>query len=169
MQSLVGVFPTAKTFSVYVDKDAAFQSNYRRENYLTLAWNYLLNRYHRFLEHNCDNAPGVVISDDSASSTIRSLMRKMRVYNPLPSHYDPRGFYNAPVRTIIEDPFFRESQHSYFVQIADIISHSLYRKLYVKGSYRRYNLHKFYDYLDPIILKTATSKDPLNMGIVRIP
>ena len=113
--------------------------------------------------------PGLVFADDTANATVRALLRKMRVHNPVPSHFDPKGYYNLPVRTIIEDPVFRRSQHSYFVQMVDMITHSLYRKLYVKGSYRRYSLHFFYDYLDPIILKSVTKKDPLNMGIVRIP
>jgi len=39
----------------------------------------------------------------------------------------------------------------------------------VKGSYRRYSLHLFYDYLDLIALKSVTKRDPLNMGIVCIP
>jgi len=30
-------------------------------------------------------------------------------------------------------------------------------------------LQAFYDYLDPILHKAVTSKDPLNMAIVRIP
>ncbi len=169
MQSIPGIFPNAKTFSVFVDKDLAENSNFRRDNYLELAWNYLINRFHSYLLKDGDGAPGMIIADDTANATIRALLRKMRVYNPLPSRYDPRGFYDVLVRTIIEDPVFRQSEHSYFIQIADLISHSLYRKLYVKGSYRRYNLHFFYDYLEPIIHKKVTSKDPLNLGIVRIP
>lgn len=169
VRAIPQIFPTAKTFSIYVDKDAAETSSYRRDNYLELAWNYLVTRYHTFLTKDCSGAPGLVFADDTANATVRALLRKMRVHNPVPSHFDPKGYYNLPVRTIIEDPVFRRSQHSYFVQMVDIIAHSLYRKLYIKGSYRRYSLHFFYDYLDPIVLKSVTKKDPLNMGIVRIP
>jgi hypothetical protein len=169
MRSIPQVFPTAKTFSIYVDKDAAETSSYRRDNYLKLAWSYLITRYHNFLMRDCGGAPGLVFADHTANATVQALLRKMRVYNPVPSHYDRKGYYNVPVRTIIEDPVFRRSEHSYFVQMADMIAHSLYRKLYVKGSYRRYSLHLFYDYLDPIILRSVTRKDPLNMGIVWIP
>ncbi|OQX62638.1 MAG: hypothetical protein B6I38_08765 [Anaerolineaceae bacterium 4572_5.1] len=169
MQSIPSVFPTAKVISIFVDKDKAENSLFKRENYLTLAWDYLANRYHRFLEKDCGNAPGIIVGDDTANVTVRALLRKMRVHNLMPSRYSPEGFYNAPVKNIIEDPFFRQSHHSYFVQMVDMISHSLYRKLYVKGSYRRYNLHAFFNYLEPIVLKSATTKDPENLGIVRIP
>jgi hypothetical protein len=169
MRAVPSVFPTARTFSVFVDKDAAEGTVFQRENYLTIAWNYLINRYHTYLSKECESQPGIVISDDSAEATIRALLRRMRVYNTLPSRYDPRGFYNVPVQTVIEDPFFRKSKHSYFVQIADLIAHSLYRKLRVKGSFRRYNLQSYFDYLSPIVHTAATGKDPLNMGIVRIP
>jgi hypothetical protein len=169
MQSLPTVLPSAKVFSVFVDKQAANASPLARSNYLQLAWNYLLNRYHTLLTRDCASAPGILIADNTANATVTALLRRMRVYNPLASHFLARGFYNAPVRTIIEDPVSRQSQHSYFVQIADMIAHSLYRRLYPKGSYRQYNLQTFYDYLDPILHKAVTSKDPLHMAIVRIP
>jgi hypothetical protein len=169
MRWIPDIFPTGRTFSVYVDKDAAETSSYQHDNYFELAWNYLITRYHNYLTRDCDGAPGLVFSDDTANATVRALLRRMRVYNPIPSYYDRRGYYNVPARTIIEDPVFRRSQHSYFVQMADMIAHSLYRKLYVKGSYRRYNLHLFYDYLDSILLKSVSKRDPLNMGIVWIP
>jgi hypothetical protein len=143
MRSIPQIFPTAKTFSVYIDKDAAETSSFQRNNYLELAWNYLITRYHNFLTWDCDRAPGLVFADDTANATVRALLRKMRVYNPVPSYFDPRGYHNVPVRTVIEDPVFRRSEHSYFVQMADMIAHSLYRKLNVRGSYRRYNLHRF--------------------------
>jgi hypothetical protein len=168
MERIPAVFPTAKTFSVYVDKDGLETSGYARENCLTLAWEYLVTRYHNHLMHDRDGAPGLVVADHAADATVRALLRKMRVYNPVPSrfHSAPR---NLAVRTIIEDPVFRRSEHSYFVQMADMIAHSVYRKLYVKGSLRQYNVHRYYDYLDDIILKSVTRKDPLAMGIVRIP
>jgi len=169
MQSLPTVLPSARVLSVFVDKEAANASPLARANYLQIAWNYLLNRFHTYLTRDCGSSPGILVSDNTANATVTALLRRMRVHNPLSSHYSSGGFYNAPVRTIIEDPVFRQSQHSYFVQIADMIAHSLYRKLYPKGSYRRYNLQAFYDYLDPILHKAVTSKDPLNMAIIRIP
>jgi hypothetical protein len=167
MRNIPQIFPTAKTLSVYIDKDAAQTTSYQRDNYLELAWRYLITRFHNFLTWNCQGQPGLVFSDDMAPATVQALLRKMRVYNPVPSRYGP--YYNVPVRTIIEDPVFRNSEHSYFVQMADMIAHSLYRKIAVKGSYRRYNLHAFYDYLEPIALKEVSNKDPWNMGIVPIP
>ena len=169
MQAMPSIFCTGRTYSVYIDKDAAETSPYARDNYLELAWNRLVTRFHTYLMKECGGGPGIIFADETADATVRTLVRKMRVYNPVPSRYDPEGYYNLPVRSIIEDPVFRRSDHSYFVQMADMIAHALYRKLYVKGSLRQYNIHRFYEYLDPIILKAVTKKDPPSMGIVRIP
>ena len=164
MRAIPQIFPTARIFSVHVNKDAAETTPFGRDNYLQLAWNYLITRYHNFLAQDCGGAPGLIVADNTANATVRALLRKMRIYNPVPSHYDPKGYYNVPVRTIIEDPVFRRSEHSYFVQMADMIAHSLYRKLYPKGSYRRYNLHRFYNYLNPITLKSVSKKGSAEHG-----
>ena len=87
----------------------------------------------------------------------------MRIYNPVPSHYG--GTRNIPTDNILEDPFLRDSKHSYFIQAVDVIAHALYRKEYVKGSLRKYGVNKLLDTSKPILLKEASNNDPL--GIVR--
>ncbi len=121
----------------------------------------MIERYNIFLKKM--NSFGIVISDDTNEPKLRKLMRKMRVYNPVNSHYS-QSSYPATVNQIIEDPFCRNSEHSFFIQIADLISHSLYRKLYPKGSYRKYNIDKIFDSLDSLLLKEATKKN--EQGIV---
>lgn len=72
-----------------------------------------------------------MVADDTDNLKLMALQRKMRNYNPTPSHYS--GVYNAPIDSIIEDTFARSSHHSYFLQSVDIIAHTLYHREFPKG------------------------------------
>ena len=96
-------------------------------------------------------------------SLIRNTLRKMRVYNPIPSHFGP--YYDSPIKNIIEDAFNRDSKHSYFIQTVDVIAQILYRREYPKSSLKKYNLDKYFDKLEPILLKEAAKND--EFGVVR--
>ncbi len=87
----------------------------------------------------------------------------MRVYNPVPSHFG--GIYQAPTDNILEDPFARNSQHSYFIQAVDCIAHTLYRREFPKGSLKKFGVDKLFDYVEPLLLKEANKSD--KDGIVR--
>jgi len=81
-----------------------------------IAWTMLFQRYENWLVARQEF--GIVVNDEGHDKLVRRLSRKMRVYNPIPSHYG--GYYQAPVVKIIEDPFSRHSQYSNFIQLADI-------------------------------------------------
>ena len=131
-------------------------------NFQELAWARLIQRFDTYLK-KMQKGRGIIVSDDCQDANIRKLLRKMRVYNPTPSHYE--GFYNAPVDNIIEDIFMRSSQHSMFIQAADFVAHTLYRKEFPKGSLKKFGLDNIFDELEPILLKKASRTDPF--GIVR--
>ncbi|MEZ4826097.1 MAG: DUF3800 domain-containing protein [Bacteroidia bacterium] len=152
------IFDTAKVINICL----------KRENYqLTgeiqqVAWSRLIQRFDTYLKKTVKEK-GIIISDDTDSQKIMTLMRKMRVYNPTPSHF--QGTYNAPTDSIIEDIFQRSSHHSYFIQTVDVITHALYRKEYPKGSLKKYGLEYQFKKLEPILLKEASKND--EYGIVR--
>lgn len=127
------------------------------------SWEYLINRYNQFLKKN--NAYGFIVSDDSNEPKIRKIVRKLRAYNLVPSKYDSKG-YRADTKQIIEDPIFRDSKNSFYIQMADLIAHSLYRHLYPKVSYKRFNVDKLFEIIDSRLLKEASSKD--SKGIVYV-
>ena len=83
----------------------------------------------------------------------------MRRYNPLP------GNRNEPLVNIVEDVFMKQSEHSYFIQAADVVAHLLYRYEYPKSALKKYSVDKFFLNLDSILLKEACRID--NLGIVR--
>ena len=158
-QEITSQFNKAYILNIATKKEQISINKYKDIQETT--WRYMIDRYNIFLKKN--SSFGIVISDDTNEPKLRKLIRKMRVYNPVNSHYT-QSIYNATVNQIIEDPFCRNSEHSFFIQIADLISHSLYRKLYPKGSYKRYNVDKIFDSLDSILLKEANKKN--EQGIV---
>ncbi|MCW7468192.1 DUF3800 domain-containing protein [Leptospira kanakyensis] len=127
-------------------------------------WKFLITRFNTFLEKK-GNEYGILFSDETNEPKLRGLVRKMRIYNPVPSLYSSKPRM-ANINQILEDPVIRKSEHSYFVQIADLIAHALYRNLYPKGSYKKYNVDRLFDILDPILLKEASKKDA--RGIVYV-
>jgi hypothetical protein len=137
-------------------------SEHPNEDIFNLAWSRLLQRFDTYLK-KIGNDKGIVVADDTDSSKLMSLQRKMRVYNPTPSHYT--GTYNASIDSILEDTFSRSSHHSYFLQSVDVIAHILYRMEYPKGSLKKFGLEHQFKKLEPILLKQASKHD--EYGIVR--
>ena len=151
------IFNTAHLINVCLKKD-----EHQGKDIFELAWSRLLQRFDTYLKKDAKDR-GMVVTDDTDSIKLMQLQRKMRIYNPTPSHF--AGSYNTPVDNILEDPFSRSSHHSYFIQTIDVVSHCLYRKEYPKGSLRKYRLEKQFEKLEPILLKKASNYDAL--GIVR--
>lgn len=132
------------------------------EDIFNLAWSRLLQLFDTYLK-KLGNDKGIVIADDTDSFKLMSLQRRLRVYNPTPSHFT--GIYNTPIDNIIEDPFSRASHHSYFLQSVDMVAHTLYRMEYPKGSLKKFGLEHQFKKLEPILLKQASKND--KYGIVR--
>lgn len=153
------IFDTSKIINICINKaDHAGQTEFQ-----TMAWKRLITRFDTFLKKSVKDK-GIIIADDSNEITLRNLLRKMRIYNPIKSHYQV-GYYNAPTDSIIEDIFYRASHNSYFIQSIDLIAHVLYRREYPKGSLKKYNIEKQFLKFENILLKEAATGDPL--GIVR--
>jgi len=153
------IFDTSKIINICIHK----QEYAGVSEFQTMAWKRLITRFDTFLKKSVKDK-GIIIADDSNEIILRGLLRQMRIYNPIKSHYQS-GYYNAPTDSIIEDIFYRASHNSYFIQSIDLIAHLLYRKEYPKGSLKKYNVEKQFLKFENILLKEAASGDPL--GIVR--
>jgi len=158
IEELPIIFNRGKVINICFDK-TKFEST---RDIQELAWGRLIQRFNTYLSITVRDK-GIIISDATDEVLVRHLLRKMRVYNPVPSHFG--GSRNIPTANILEDPFLRDSKHSYFIQAVDAIAQALYRKEYVKGSLRKHGVDKFFDTLEPILLKEASNNDPF--GIVR--
>jgi hypothetical protein len=162
---VVARMPNATIINVNLNKlHPKYASGLTTKDVQALAWSRLIQRFNTYLQRSCDGDLGMIFADETNELKIRGLLRKMRVFNPVPSHFG--GTYPATVDNIVEDPVMRKSHHAYFVQIADMICYSLFRKLYPKGSLRRYNVDKLFDLVGPLCLKAASPRDP--QGIVHL-
>jgi hypothetical protein len=120
-----------------------------------IAWTIFLQRYENWLVARQEF--GIVVNDEGYEKLTRMVSRRMRVYNPIPSHYG--GYYQAPVVKIIEDPFSRHSQYSYFVQLADISAYLARLRHDHTPSQAKAGLHKLYKGIKPRYMLEASRKD----------
>lgn len=120
---------------------------------------------------NAYKARAVILSDEGRENEITRALRKMRVYNPIPSQFGvwPTGNQtrNITADRIIEDPVFKRSDRSYFVQLVDCIAFALLkREVAPTRNIEKYRINEMFDQtVASICLRQCSPKDPL--GIVR--
>ncbi len=141
-----------------------------------LTLEYLLNRINTLMEFEKEDAK--LFFDEGNEKKIIALSRKMRRYNPIPSS-SPNGwgkdeefvsnsgysYKNMPAIHIIEDPDFRQSSDSYFIQLADLVAYAIYRKEEPTPKFINNGFSSFYKKLESVFVKKASKKDPY--GIIR--
>ncbi|HEV3449241.1 MAG TPA: DUF3800 domain-containing protein, partial [Gemmataceae bacterium] len=116
-------------------------------------------------------ARAVIIADQGREPEIEKAVRKMHVFNPIPSKYGEweTGGVTKNITTdrIIEDPVFKPSHRSYFVQLADCVAYALLKKETAPTArIKRYGIDTMFDRaLTNVCFRHASPKDP--QGIVR--
>ena len=137
----------------------------------TAAWKILVQRFHNTISHNNFPGPGnpvdhgLIVADKTDEVKLRSLVRMMRRFNPVPSMYAAQA-RTVLLDTIVEDPIHRDSKHSYFIQLADVNAYMLHQKLNPCGYIRKKGGRYYFDRLDPVLCKVASRTD--TQGIVMI-
>ncbi|MGD0896255.1 MAG: DUF3800 domain-containing protein [Thermoguttaceae bacterium] len=117
------------------------------------------------------HARAFIIADEGREREITTAIRRMHVFNPVPSRYggwaSGNRTQNIPTVRIIEDPVFKPSHRSHFLQLADFAAFALLkREVAPTPTVGRYNIHKMFDEaLAGICFRLASPRDPL--GIVR--
>lgn len=112
-----------------------------------------------------------IIADEGREREITTAIRKMHVFNPIPSRYGEWASgartQNIPTTRIIEDPVFKQSYRSYFLQLADFVAFALLkREVPPTPLIERYRIHEMFEgVLSGVCFRNASPRDPL--GIVR--
>lgn len=113
----------------------------------------------------------ILICDKGQEVEFTQRMRKMRVHNPVPSRFQlwrPGALTkNIPTAQILEDPFFKDSQDSYFIQVVDFCAYALLRMERPIPSRTALGYDTMYEELRPIVVIAANPNDPRGLGIIR--
>lgn len=72
---------------------------------------------------------------------------------------------NLKLDRLLEDPVFKKSEHSYFVQMADFVAYALLRREVRLPSKDAYGYHECFDLLTTCVAREASTYDP--MGVIR--
>ena len=113
----------------------------------------------------------LIFADEGKELSITRTFRKMSVYNPVPSKMGAWGdgskAKNIPVERVIEDPIFKKSDQSYFIQLVDCVAFALLKREVAPTPHvKTYGLNLLFDKcLRGVCFKKASPADPL--GIVR--
>lgn len=104
----------------------------------------------------------MLICDEGKEAEYTKLSRQLSVWNPIRV-----GPYmnNVATRRLIEDPFFKPSEKSYFIQLADFCSYALLRREKRLPSKDKYGIHKAFDVLTNTVVRECNPRD--SMGVIR--
>ncbi len=165
----LATMPDFNAINIVVDK----QGKPPTYDVFEMSWKALIQRFENTMSYRNFRGPmnpderGMLIPDATDKKKLRMLLRKMRHFNPVTNQtqYGP-GSRNLQIRTIVEDPFFKDSAESFFIQSADLIAYLLYQKFSPNAYMRRKSGQNYFNRLEPILCKVASSSDP--QGIVRL-
>lgn len=112
------------------------------------------------------------VVDEGKDVELRKVARRSAVYNMVGSKFgmwsDGSRAKNIPNDRLIEDPIFRSSVQSYFLQLADFIAYALLKsETPPTPLVQRYRLADAYARLTPVIVTAAAAADHRRLGIVR--
>lgn len=134
------------------------------------AWRTLFQRFENTLVNG--NFPegyrrsfGLVFTDATSGNKLRTIMRRMSVYNPIPNRYGG-GYRDMPIQRVIEDPTERDSRMSLPIQACDLAAYFLTQYLRPNGYIRKKRASNYFERLQPVLNTKASSSNRL--GIVKI-
>lgn len=124
----------------------------------------LLNRINRTMRRL--NSHAILMCDEGKNEEYTRMVRRMSVHNPIPSRYgvwrdSGDSTENIPLDRIIEDPVFKDSGRSYFIQLVDFCAFALLRREFpLKNRAALHGISTAFNLLSPIFDPYANTRDP---------
>lgn len=133
---VIGSLAQCRLISVVINK---VQSVLNPEDYATTAITKLYQAFDEFLKTQ-DDQHGVVFFDRANEQMINAHVRKL-----LRTGASGQTIPNVTIGWIIEDPIFRVSHESMFIQAADVCTYTLKECLFPQSSRKKFNADKIYN------------------------
>lgn len=125
-------------------------------------WRVFIQRFENTLNYRNFPTPqandkGIIVADDTNIRKLTGLLRGMRRFNHIPSMIPGYGSRPILLRSVIEDPIFRDSANSYLHQMADIVAYFA-RQYYEPNRYiRQKGARTYYGFLSNVINRNVTT------------
>lgn len=116
-----------KTWALAFDK-VKWEAKGYKISVFDAAWQNTFERLERFTE--AEKAHCTVYPDVGNNDYVRKLLRKMRRFSYPNARFPASGPLKRSARLIVEDPNFRDSPDSYFVQLADLNAYAASRRVF---------------------------------------
>jgi Protein of unknown function (DUF3800) len=133
------------------------------------AFERIMNRINKTAERK--KAQVMLLCDEGQEIEFTRRIRRMHVFNPIPSNRqvwtDGKPTKNIPISAFIEDPVFKQSHMSYFIQLTDFIAYALLRMERPIPSRTALGYDQMYPILKPRTTPLTNRADPRGLGIIR--
>ena len=151
----IGQNCTFSILTVVIDKT---KSKLKPEDYLTSSITKLYQAFDEFLKAKETN--GILFFDRANENTINTHVRKL-----LGTGASGVSIPDIRIGWVIEDPIFRISSDSMFIQSADLAAYTLKEKEFPQTSRKKYNADRiFQKKLSPVCFKSKVADED---GIIR--
>lgn len=120
---------TINVWAIVIDKRAWRARNYRM-GITEGAWSNMIERLERYTDRMKEHC--VVYPDQGKERIVRGIFRRLRRFSR-PNSAFGNSRLQRDARLVLEDPNFRISKASYFVQFADLISYAATKRVFPKS------------------------------------
>lgn len=110
----------------------------------------------------------LLICDEGKEEHYTTMCRRLRAHNPIPSKFGAwatgKEWKSIPASNIIEDPVFKQSHRSNFIQMADFCAFALLRMDKPTTAMRAIGIDQAFPLLDAVCLKAANPRDKFGVS-----
>lgn len=135
------------------------------------AWTRLIQRFENTIRYKNFPGPkyaderGMLFPDRTDEKKLTIMLRRMRRFNYVPNQGGAFGAFGSGSRNLligrlVEDPNFRDSGSSLFIQAADLAAFLLYQRIAPNAFMRKKGGQAYFRRLAPILCRAASRHDP---------
>lgn len=117
---------TITTWAVAIDK-VEYERRRLTPEVREWAWELMIERIESFTRHKRETC--MIFPDEGHPAFVRQMFRKMRRFHYVSSAYQAGTSLERAAKQIVEDPSFRQSHDSYFIQFADLNAYAAHRHI----------------------------------------